>query len=322
VHELIVNMKAALLPSSIVALILHMRGIVCSDIWYKAYEGAGCSNATIIAESTAAADSCIAVNLQGTTVSTKVSCSGYTAESSWSANIYMSDDCSGLTLSQMNADSACSCANAELFGYAFSVVVNCAGVQPSCPTSSGFMIYVAAYMDTSCNTDAYLVGSPMNNGQCAAYGAGDTAVSTKITCDSNTQSSDWVARIYGNGECAGNVVTQTSGSDWNDCGEVTAFGSGLSFYVNCEGSGKKMYREGDDSGSSDNTQKTDAVLITLGVLGAVLLALVLFVFIRQDTFARKNISSRPVKKKKAKITVIDRKSALPAPAANPMQDEL
>lgn len=298
--------------------ILNQHIVFSSDIWYSVYDGIGCSTSNVVVESTAAADSCVQIEVQGTKVSTQIQCTSYSSESSWSANIYSESDCVGAIVSQLTASSACSCSNAELYGYSYSILVNCEGSPPSC---SDFPIYVAAYVDDNCDTHARLTGSQTTNGDCAAYGAGDTAISSKIICDSNDETSKWTAYVYGNGECYGSTITETGGNDWKECGDITAFGAAFSFHVNCEGSEKKLYTDGGSTDGSDSKIEFDVVVIVFGVLGAIVLLAVLFVFIRKDSSPRKAIPRAPWEQRNV-VTAQVSESCPTSPAANPMVNEL
>lgn len=289
--------------------------ISASDIWYSAYEGVGCFTSNLLSQDIISDLNCISYDVDGTTISARVLCDDDTSSSAWSANLYLSDDCSGLTLSGFGADSACACANGDVYGTPLSINVNCAGSAPVCTddddTPSEFDIYVAAYLNNNCDTDDYLVGSKAPNGQCVAYGAGSTAVSLSFHCDENDKDSSWTARVFANAGCAGEEVTRTGGDDWDNCASITAFGSSLSFFVNCGGDSKKSYSDSGGDGSSSGGGAVDEVIIAFGILGGLIAIVLLFMFVK-PLFTGSNRLFSEGDEKQTELT----------PTASPFQNDL
>ena len=287
--------------------------------WYEVYEGARCEKTTAIASSILDYSNCVTIDIQSLNVSARIFCADGTSESAWLTEIYSSDDCSGRAIGQIGSDSSCACENVDEYG--LSMNVNCAGIVPICSSDTGveieesFNVYVAAYLNSDCDTDDLLISTSLSNERCIAYGAGSTATSVKIFCDSPEESSPWTVLVYSNGACSGSSVTQTSGDNWKDCGAVTTFGTPLSFHVNCANTEKKSYVQDatDDDGGGGLSGTWMVVVIVIGsVAGIVLLILVIRPTLMSASSGNDDATI-------GKNTTNQADSHPPTPTASPMQ---
>lgn len=108
-------------------------------VWGAVYSTTDCDAATFLADGIADLDAggCLGANLQGTDVSLDFTCSGLTAESSWTAGVYLTTDCSGFKVLTLSAADACTCGGLSVMGYSVGAYVNCGGVEPSCEDGGG-----------------------------------------------------------------------------------------------------------------------------------------------------------------------------------------
>ena len=111
-----------------------------SPVWGAIYSSLDCETDTFLADGVVDVDNggCLGTILNGVAVSMQFTCAALTSESSWSAGVYITDDCSGFKIVTLSAADACSCGGLTFSGYTLGAHVNCGGeAEPTCDGGGG-----------------------------------------------------------------------------------------------------------------------------------------------------------------------------------------
>jgi len=96
-------------------------------------------------------------------------------------------------------------------------------------------VYLVGYGSAGC-AGASAVAQAVTAGQCLAFAAYGSTVSTMVTCSGTTSSSSWSATVYSGSTCAGSSFGTLSATGNAQCGSATYQGDSISAYVDCSGS--------------------------------------------------------------------------------------
>ena len=103
-----------------------------TPVWGSVYSTSTCEKSSYIANGTADLDTgCLGTRVDGTDVSLDFTCTSLTEDSSWTAGVYLTTDCSGFRVLTMSATDACTCGGLSLMGVSVGAYVNCGGVAPT-----------------------------------------------------------------------------------------------------------------------------------------------------------------------------------------------
>lgn len=111
-----------------------------SPVWGAIYSSLDCETDSFLVDGVVDVDNggCLGSTINGMAVSMSFTCNGFTAESSWSAGVYITSDCTGFQLFTLSAADACTCGGLSLSGYTLGAHVNCGGEEePSCEGGDG-----------------------------------------------------------------------------------------------------------------------------------------------------------------------------------------
>jgi hypothetical protein len=215
-------------------------------------------------------------------VSAKFVCHGHTAASSWDTKLYLSEDCTGISVVNLEADDACSCASTSLMGYAdVSAYVSCDGLRPDCferyPTDDKYddvsdtPVSLSMYSGDSCSDSNMLGTQDTTNGQ-----SGCTSVSTSlgdiglvVYCDIEATDGAYTyrAEMFSSADCAGEPFSYNMGTAETCIDIMTA----ASFEVRCGSEENNGGGEGDTSSNGTGANEwagsstMNVVVIVIGV---------------------------------------------------------
>jgi len=110
-----------------------------TPVWGAVYSTATCEDSSFIGNKTVNLDDggCFGTTAGGRDVSMDFSCEELSAESSWTAGLYLSTDCSGFRVVTLTAADACSCGGMTVMGISLGAHVSCDGSAPNCSVSGG-----------------------------------------------------------------------------------------------------------------------------------------------------------------------------------------
>ena len=280
---------------------------VCAqDIWASLYSSDNCASSTLETEQTlTSSNSCV----QYGSLSLRFQCTGSSEDSGWSADVYMSGDCSGFAVTSISGTDACDCEGRSFLGTEIGLTVSCTGAAPvTCPTVTlaptttpqsevptlpsemDTPVWGAAYTSTDCNPETYLSEGIVNldDGGCLAMSMDGTTVSMSFSCDGLTAESSWSAGMYLTDDCTGFRMLSISAEDACTCGGVTFMDQPFGARVNCageeptcDGGGEGGGEEGANSngeGSGNGMETTGILLVVVVSMGFLVTMLVVKVF--------------------------------------------
>jgi hypothetical protein len=293
------------------------------DIWASVYSSANCATSTLTAEQAlSGSNTCLSYTASGMTVSVNFQCVGITEASGWSAQVFMSGDCSGTVLTSLTGSDACDCQGESVFGLELGLSVSCTGAAPvtcaevtlaptgtpqsAAPTTlaeAGTPVWGAVYASQDCATDTFIADgvADIDDGGCFGTTVDGTAVSVSFSCDGETADSPWEAGVYFTTDCSGFKMITLSAEDACTCGGVSLMGYNLGAYVNCggeepscedggDGGGEGGGSNSDGEGSGSGTDSSSTILLAVVLIMGVLFALVLARYVYNSKCQRKHES--------------------------------